>query len=254
MKLTNILRILLFQQIYGVPNIPDIKIRDRLGNIRNGCALDDDMEVVCVNVTLYEEQIAKSRDKSLTFYESFRPKDQIYDKLQEYVDNPDYPIEMSILPELTYEGQQIRMYTLQKKQKASLTHVQICTQHAREWISPMSCVMIIEKILKEDQSLLDTWNFHIVPIVNPDGYDYTWNVYYLWRKNRRPCTSNEVGGSGNIGVDLNRNWGPSLEDGLGGDWSYGGSEYASPSCSTDTYRGPYASSEQSHSSSKFLKR
>jgi len=42
--------------------------------------------------------------------------------------------------------------------------------------------------------------FTIVPLVNPDGYEHTWNKERLWRKNRRN------NGDGSFGVDLNRNW------------------------------------------------
>ena len=41
----------------------------------------------------------------------------------------------------------------------------------------------------------------IYPLLNPDGYAYSWNVDRLWRKNRR---FNQ--GSTCIGVDLNRNY------------------------------------------------
>ena len=46
-------------------------------------------------------------------------------------------------------------------------------------------------------ALLDRIEVIVVPVVNPDGYVYSWEVDRFWRKNRRP------GG----GVDLNRNWG-----------------------------------------------
>ena len=58
------------------------------------------------------------------------------------------------------------------------------------------------------RALLDRVRFFIVPVVNPDGYVYSWNVDRYWRKNRR----------GDYGVDLSRNysvgWG---QDGSSGD-------------------------------------
>ena len=99
-------------------------------------------------------------------------------------------------------------------------------QHAREWISPMTVLFLADRLLAESESsprvagLLETTEFAIVPIVNPDGYDYTWTNYRFWRKNRRD------NGDGTHGVDLNRNW--SFE------WGGTGS---SGSTSSDTYRG-----------------
>jgi len=47
---------------------------------------------------------------------------------------------------------------------------------------------------------LDEVEFTIVPMVNPDGYEYSWTTNRLWRKNRK--RNND----GSYGVDLNRNW------------------------------------------------
>ena len=49
--------------------------------------------------------------------------------------------------------------------------------------------------------ILDNLDVYIVPIVNVDGYIYTWTNNRLWRKNRRD------NGGGVFGVDINRNWG-----------------------------------------------
>jgi hypothetical protein len=62
----------------------------------------------------------------------------------------------------------------------------------------------------------------IVPVVNPDGYQYSWSDKRYWRKNRR----------NGVGVDLNRNF----SVGWGGDGS-------SKSERSEVYRGPYAFSE-----------
>jgi len=47
---------------------------------------------------------------------------------------------------------------------------------------------------------LDNVEFHVIPIVNVDGYTFSWTSTRLWRKNRRP----NAGGS--FGVDTNRNF------------------------------------------------
>ena len=103
-------------------------------------------------------------------------------------------------------------------------------QHAREWLAG-STVNYLAYALASDrssqiQSLLDKVTFVIVPIVNPDGYEYTWTTDRLWRKNRKSYFSQYVG------VDLNRNWD-----------SFFGTSGASSNPSSDTYQGPFAASE-----------
>jgi carboxypeptidase T len=76
-------------------------------------------------------------------------------------------------------------------------------QHAREWISVMVPVCIADRLASgyerdaRIRRVIDAARFFIVPIVNPDGYHYTWTTDRYWRKNRR----------GGYGVDLNRNYG-----------------------------------------------
>ena len=50
------------------------------------------------------------------------------------------------------------------------------------------------------KALVDNSEIWIVPIVNPDGLEYSIYVYRYWRKNRRD------NGDGTYGVDLNRNY------------------------------------------------
>ncbi len=74
---------------------------------------------------------------------------------------------------------------------------------------------------------------YFTPVFNPDGYEYNRstnpNGGGMWRRNRKPCT-------GNIGTDMNRNYGPYAF----WNWSGGGS---STSCGSDTYRGTLPFSE-----------
>ncbi len=109
------------------------------------------------------------------------------------------------------------------------------TQHAREWISPPSTMYIADTLAdlygidSTITSLLDRVEIIVIPIVNPDGYAFTYEQGgdRYWRKNRR-----DNGGSC-AGVDLNRNW--------GSDWN-GGQSTSNDPCS-DVYVGPSSMSE-----------
>jgi hypothetical protein len=106
-------------------------------------------------------------------------------------------------------------------------------QHAREWISPMTVTYLASRFVDEYdtntdvQQILNNSRIIIVPVVNPDGYVFSWSDSRFWRKNRRVNA-----GSTEFGVDLNRNW--------GFEW---GNEGSSPSPGSDIYRGPEPFSE-----------
>ncbi len=102
------------------------------------------------------------------------------------------------------------------------------TQHAREWIAAMTTTCIADRLVRDYdrdpavRSFVDSTTLWVVPVVNPDGYQYSWSSSRYWRKNRR----------GGYGVDLNRNWGV----------AFGGPGLSSNKRS-DVYRGEYAFSE-----------
>jgi hypothetical protein len=79
--------------------------------------------------------------------------------------------------------------------------------HAREWISVEVPFLLGKYLLEAYQSdpwvrsLVDKSEIWIVPIANPDGLEYSIQVYRYWRKNRR------ANADGSYGVDLNRNYG-----------------------------------------------
>ncbi len=106
------------------------------------------------------------------------------------------------------------------------------TQHAREWGNTTATCYHAEMLLTQYasnptiQALVNNVEFIIVPIVNPDGYAYTWGPNRLWRKTRKPV------GNGCFGVDTNRNW----------DWQWTGPGNSTDPCN-DTYRGPTPFSE-----------
>ncbi len=106
--------------------------------------------------------------------------------------------------------------------------------HAREWISVMVPMWIADKLVYNYDtdptihSLVDQLEFFIIPIVNVDGYVYSWTNDRMWRKNRRPPPP----GYSCYGVDDNRNY----------DANFGGPGSSGYPCD-ETYRGPYAFSE-----------
>jgi len=78
--------------------------------------------------------------------------------------------------------------------------------HAREWIS-VEVPLLIGRYLLENydrearvKDLVNSAEIWIVPLVNPDGLEYSILNYRLWRKNRR------LNPDGSFGVDLNRNY------------------------------------------------
>jgi len=103
--------------------------------------------------------------------------------------------------------------------------------HAREWISVEVPYFIGLHLLDsygtdpEVTSLVDNGEIWVVPMLNPDGHQYSVDTYRLWRKNRRNNGTS-------YGVDLNRNY----AEGWGG-------AGASSVPSSDTYRGTAPFSE-----------
>lgn len=49
--------------------------------------------------------------------------------------------------------------------------------HAREWITPPVALYIVQQLVdRADNLLLDQIDWIIIPLVNPDGYEYSRNV------------------------------------------------------------------------------
>ena len=115
-------------------------------------------------------------------------------------------------------------------------------QHAREWIAVETNRRLFQYVLdhKSDQSsgipqILATTELWFTPVVNPDGYDYTFvsEATRLWRKSLRDNNGDGLITTGD-GVDPNRNW-PT-------NWRFD-PEGASDNPASETYRGPSPSSE-----------
>ncbi len=105
--------------------------------------------------------------------------------------------------------------------------------HAREWISVevplyLADVLTDQYLQRGDVTRLVRYSeIWIIPVLNPDGFVYSWTDDRWWRKNRRN------NGDGTSGVDPNRNY----------SIGFGDDEGSSRYTLFETYRGPYAFSE-----------
>lgn len=183
---------------------------------------------------LFEEQ---DRSMIRTKYDtSIVGKYATYAQIQNFIDEVvrDHPnIASSYVAGKTYENRNLKVLVL--KTSTSKRNVWIdCGIHAREWVSPSACIWMANELVSgynsgnsEVVALLNYYEVHILPLLNPDGYDYSHSTMRMWRKNRA-----RNAGSNCIGTDLNRNFGFK--------WRTGGSSY--DPCS-DTYAGSSADSE-----------
>lgn len=77
--------------------------------------------------------------------------------------------------------------------------------HANEWITSATSTWIINEFLTSSNpivvELLNRYEFYFLPVLNVDGFAYTWSSDRLWRKTRRPNRNLLCNGA-----DPNRNW------------------------------------------------
>uniref|UniRef100_A0A8C3M5M8 Peptidase M14 domain-containing protein n=1 Tax=Geospiza parvula TaxID=87175 RepID=A0A8C3M5M8_GEOPR len=119
--------------------------------------------------------------------------------------NPDL-VSRSVIGK-TYEGRPMYLLKLGKNGANKKAIFMDCGFHAREWISPAFCQWFVKEAVEtygKDSvmtTLLDKLDFYVLPVVNIDGYVYTWTNDRMWRKTR-----SKNAGTTCIGTDPNRNF------------------------------------------------
>uniref|UniRef100_A0A8C6JKU4 Carboxypeptidase B n=1 Tax=Melopsittacus undulatus TaxID=13146 RepID=A0A8C6JKU4_MELUD len=119
--------------------------------------------------------------------------------------NPDL-VSRSVIGE-TYEGRSIYLLKVGKSGPNKKAIFIDCGFHAREWITPAFCQWFVKEAVEtygKDTvltTLLNSLDFYILPVVNIDGYVYTWTNNRMWRKTRSKNAHSLC-----IGTDLNRNF------------------------------------------------
>ena len=111
-------------------------------------------------------------------------------------------------------------------------------EHAREWATPLVTLEFAERLLANyatdpaTRELVDSTDVFIIPTVNPDGANYSFNDFNFQRKNLvNHCTGaqRDPKNRNSWGVDVNRNYavGSYFDGYVGG----------SPNCLSGTYAG-----------------
>ncbi len=170
------------------------------------------------------------------WYDDFQNLASIYQKLGDF--EAAYPeLVTSFSIGSSYEGREIRGLKISGTGGSKATRPAVLLnsgQHAREWIAPLASMYAAEQLLGQYDSesdvrgVLDEVDFYVIPVVNPDGYHFSWGSpsNRFWRLNRRQNAN------GSWGVDLNRNW----------DYGWGGGG-SSGVPGSETYRGTAPFSE-----------
>uniref|UniRef100_A0A8C6EBH6 Carboxypeptidase O n=1 Tax=Moschus moschiferus TaxID=68415 RepID=A0A8C6EBH6_MOSMO len=140
-------------------------------------------------------------------YNRYHPMEEIYQWMNEIREKYTEVVTQHFLG-MTYESRP--MYYLKISQPSNNPKKIIwmdCGIHAREWIAPAFCQWFVKEILQnyKDNSrirrLLKNLDFYVLPVLNIDGYIYTWTTDRLWRKSRSPHNNGTC-----FGTDLNRNF------------------------------------------------
>ncbi|XP_047432096.1 carboxypeptidase B2 [Mugil cephalus] len=142
-----------------------------------------------------------------TFYERYHSLEDIYDWINRTThDNPS--MLKVILVGSSYEKRPLYALKLSISNRPNKKAIWIdCGIHAREWIAPAFCLWFVHHSLSfykhnaDITNILDAMDVYILPVMNPDGYKYTWTTNRMWRKNRSLSKTTSC-----IGTDLNRNF------------------------------------------------
>lgn len=102
--------------------------------------------------------------------------DEINAWLDELVENyPDIVTEVSM--GVSVENRDIKGIKINYNPNNNYIGMLEGTLHAREWISPAVVTWIIKEFLTsndpEIRALAENFEWHIFPVVNPDGYEYS---------------------------------------------------------------------------------
>ncbi|XP_067898708.1 carboxypeptidase B-like [Heterodontus francisci] len=166
-------------------------------------------DILIENVqTLMEKQFDRKETGSTGYdYEKYHQWDEIESWTAHITDeNPNLISRFEI--GRSYEGQGIYLLRVGKRTGVMKPAIFMdCGIHAREWISPAFCQWFVKEAVRNYGCnstmtiLLNKMDFLVVPVINVDGYVYSWTKDRFWRKTR-----SRNPGSNCTGTDPNRNF------------------------------------------------
>ena len=144
---------------------------------------------------MIEIEQAQQSSKDHSFFSKYRTLDEIYGHLDQLV--KDFPaISEKITVGKSYKKREIEgikiggnSTSLASAPQKVVFHGGI---HAREWIGPATVTYIATQLLKgyntdaNITAILKKYEFHIIPVLNVDGYIFSHEKDRMWRKNRQP--------------------------------------------------------------------
>jgi hypothetical protein len=179
---------------------------------------------------------ARRQRDDLTWYEEYRDLSEYWVQWQAIADVNPGVASFGVIGQ-SLEGRDMPGFVLNGNGVAGKPVMLInACQHAREWVSPAAVTYMIEQLVAgygtdaRITRLLDELEWVFVPMMNPDGFDFTWTDERFWRKNRR-----DIEGSDEFGVDLNRNWSVA--------WGFPGGSSDDPGSQTYHGTGPFTEPE-----------
>lgn len=205
-------------------------VLDRLG-VAYKVLIGDVQGVLDAERARIAESLARFHRGGAGWYDDYKPLPEIDSRIDELVARRPDLLSRSVIGS-SHEGRPIWAVHVSAPSAACRPLlVVVGTTHAREWITPMSVMYLTELLIDghgEDDdltALVESLDLLIVPVLNPDGYAFSWETNRMWRKNRGPHPP-WYQGTARRGTDLNRNYSV--------DW---GLEGSSNDPQSDTFRG-----------------
>merc|ERR1711959_144109 len=166
-------------------------------------------QIIHSNVQQLIEAEAKPAGKG--FYATYHDHDKLENRWRQLAKKYPKAVKLSVLGK-THEGRRIVAIHISAPgtpKNAPEIFVQ-GGQHAREWIAGAATTYVAEALAngqsrgdKAVTNALKHTRITLVPLLNPDGYQYSRTKMRMWRKNR----NYKKGHAGMcVGVDPNRNW------------------------------------------------
>lgn len=178
-----------------------------------------------------EDEVTPEQRARLGFFEAYQSFEEIHHYFQDLVHR--FPDCLSLIPVgMSSEGRPLQVLKISSSPYERKPAVWIQGgAHAREYVSPSTVIYLATQLAclcyKENEEvyeLLNSFDWYILPILNPDGYEYAQHSDRLWRKTR----SHHPNPQNCVGVDINRNWDINWSDASGSSLRPCSNYYAGP--------------------------